>query len=72
MQQWLDLIPVVGALLTLAANVINLTTALVVRRDAAQVRGTTPSHARPAESAILAEPGEVPPAAQDDGQLAFR
>jgi hypothetical protein len=45
MQLWLDLIPAVGALLTLTANLINLTIALTARRNSNQVRKQTASHA---------------------------
>ncbi len=71
MQQWLDLIPIAGTLLNLAADMINLATALIIGRDAAQARKTTPSHPRATESAILAEPGEAAPIASD-GQPADR
>jgi hypothetical protein len=54
MQQWLDLVAIVGAVLNLATDVINLADALIIRRDAAQVRKTTLSHAQSTESAILA------------------
>ena len=55
MQQWLYLIPVVGALLTLTANIISLATALIVRRDAAQTRKPIPSHPCSPGSATSAE-----------------
>jgi hypothetical protein len=70
MQQWLDLIPIVVMLLNLAVDIINLATALIVRRDAAQARKTTPRHLRATESAILAEPGEAAPTAYE--QPAYR
>lgn len=72
MQQWLDLIAIVGAVLNLAADVINLADALFIRCDATQVRKATPSHACSAESVTLAEPDEVLPAAQRDGRPARR
>jgi hypothetical protein len=72
MQQWLDLIPIADTLLNLAADIITLATALVIRRDAAQARKTTLSHPRATESAILTEPGEAAPTAQHDGQPAHR
>jgi hypothetical protein len=72
MQQWLDLIAIVGAVLNLAADVINLADALFIRRDAAQVRKATPSHARSTESVTLAGPDEVRPTAQHDGRPARR
>ncbi len=71
MQQWLDLIPIVGTLLTLTADIISLATALIVRRDA-QARETTPSHPRALEYVIRAEPGEAAPTAEHDGRPAHR
>jgi len=72
MQQWLDLIAIAGAVLNLAADVINLADALFIRRDATQVRRATPGHARSAESMTFAGPDEVLPTAQHDGRPARR
>jgi hypothetical protein len=38
MQEWFDLIPVAGALLSLAADITNLTVALTTRREAIEAR----------------------------------
>ena len=59
MQQWLYVIPIVGTLLSLTADIISLATTLIVRRDAARAREPIPSHLRTQESANGAEHAHV-------------
>jgi hypothetical protein len=41
MQQWLNLIPIVGALVNLIADITNLTIAVIIRHDTAHARKMT-------------------------------
>jgi hypothetical protein len=59
LREWPVLVPVIGVLLNLAADVTNLALALTIRRDATQGHRTTTCHTRTAEPVIPVELGKA-------------